>query len=302
MRAVKKLYFVCLLITAAAAAGCGGSVKYDQPAETKMAKRQVTDDLGRQVTVPADIRRVVSLAPDLTEDVFAVGAGDRLVGVTTFCNFPEQAKAIQKVGDTMTPNMESIIALKPDVVLVSTASQIETFAKTLEQNNIAVYVTDPRSLDEMLRDLKQLGDLLGTRERADELVASLQQRIDAVTSSVPADDKQHQRVFVQVSREPLFTIGKQSFLTDLVARAGGRSVTADVDSAYPRLSKETAARLDPQVIILSESDDDLEPNEIFKSSPAVKNGRVYKINADILSRPGPRLIDALEQVAKSLGK
>ena len=115
--------------------------------------RQVTDDLGRVVTVPVKITRVVSTAPSVTENVFAVGAGDRLVGVTTFCDYPEEAKAIAKVGDTLNPNMETIVALKPDVVLVSTASQIEAFMKTLEANGIAVYVTSPATLDDVFKHL-----------------------------------------------------------------------------------------------------------------------------------------------------
>jgi ABC-type Fe3+-hydroxamate transport system substrate-binding protein len=105
------------------------------------------------------------------------------------------------------------------------------------------------------------------------------------------------RVFLQISNEPLFTIGTGSFLTDLVRLAGGESVTANVETAYPQLSKETAAALDPDAIILSDSEDNREPNIAFKNSSAVKSGRVFKINADIISRPGPRLVDALEQIA-----
>jgi iron complex transport system substrate-binding protein len=108
------------------------------------------------------------------------------------------------------------------------------------------------------------------------------------------------RVVIQVSREPLFTIGKGAFLNDLIARAGGESITANVETAFPKLSKETASALNPDVIILSDSEDNQEANEAFENSPAVKNGRVYKINADIISRPGPRLVDALEQIAKFL--
>jgi iron complex transport system substrate-binding protein len=107
-------------------------------------------------------------------------------------------------------------------------------------------------------------------------------------------------VFVQVSKEPLFTIGKDAFLNSVITFAGGASVTADVETAFPKLSKETASALNPEAIILSDSEDNQEPNEAFKNSPAVKNGRVYKVNADILSRPGPRLVDALEQIAKDL--
>jgi iron complex transport system substrate-binding protein len=261
-------------------------------------KRVVNDDLQRRVAVPIKVTRAVSLAPSVTENVFAVGAGDRLVGVTTFCNYPEEAKSIAKIGDTMTPNMETIVALKPDVVLVSTASQIEAFTKTLEANGIAVYVSNPTTLDGVLNGLESLGHLFGTEEMVDRLVPALRQRVGDV--SLKAGNVQKVRVFVQISREPLFTIGNGSFLNDVIERAGGESVTAGVEAAFPKLSPEAAVAYDPDAIIISDSSDNQEPNGAFKNSPAVKNRRVYKINADILSRPGPRLVDALEQIAKLL--
>ena len=282
-------------------AGCRGAANDNvaNSAILTVPMRVVTDDLGRTVNVPVKITRIVSLAPNLTENIFAVGAGDRLVGVTTFCNYPEQAKEIAKIGDTMNPNMELIVALKPDIVFVSTASQIEAFMKTLEVNGIAVYVTNPASLDGVLKNLTQLGDIFGTQEQTEKLVNDLQRRV-AAANPPPAYLLIHPTVFVQISKEPLFTIGKSSFLTEIVARAGGHSVTADIDSAYPKISKETALALNPEIIILSDSEDNREPNDVFKSSTAVKNARVYKVNADLLSRPGPRLVDALEQIAKDL--
>ncbi|MFZ1701580.1 MAG: cobalamin-binding protein [Pyrinomonadaceae bacterium] len=290
---------LCVLASAALLGACTSDPSVKPAANTNtQTNRTVADDLGRPVTVPAKIMRIVSLAPNLTEMIFAVGAGDRLVGVTTFCNFPEQANSIAKIGDTMTPNMESIVALRPDVVFVSTASQIETFTKTLSDNGIAVYVTNPITIEDVLKNLKQLGELFRTEPVADALVSDLKQRINRVSDRVGLDERT--RVFVQISREPLFTIGKESFLNAVLVKAGGVSVTADVETAFPKLSKETALALRPDVIILSESDDNLEPNEVFRNSPAVKNGRVYMVNADILSRPGPRLVDAIEQIAAEL--
>lgn len=260
--------------------------------------RDIADDLGRKIKIPEKVERVVSLAPNLTENIFAVGAGDRLVGVTTFCNYPEEARKIQKIGDTMNPNMETIVALKPQIVFVSTASQIETFTKTLESQKITVFVTNPTSLEGVLSNLRQLGDIFGTQERTSILLNELQERIIAVDER--ARDKPKVKTFVQISKEPLFTIGKESFLTEIIERAGGVSATKDVATAYPKLSKETALALNPDAIILSESPDNLEPNDAFKNSPAVKNGKVFKINADILSRPSPRIVDALEQIAGAL--
>ncbi len=262
--------------------------------------RQTVDDLGRNITVPVKIERAISLAPSITESIFAIGGGDRLVGVTTYCNYPEKANSIAKVGDTLNPNLETIISLKPQVVFVSTASQIEAFTNTLASNGVAVYVLDAKSLEGMLQNLRQLGELFGTTDRAERVVADLQRRVNFVGEVVA--DKKPVRVFVQFSKEPLFTIGRQSFLNEVLEKAGAVSVTTDVESAFPKLSKETAAALQPDALILSRSDDNTEPNDAFKGSPAVVNGRVFSIDADILSRPGPRLVDAMEQITQDLYK
>lgn len=274
--------------------------------ENQTKTREVTDDLGRNVRVPERIERAISLAPSLTEMIFAIGAGDRLVGVTTYCDFPPEAQAIQKVSDTQTPNIENIVALNPEVVLVTTASQLEAFMKTLEEQGIAVYVTNPTNLDGVFRNLVQLGDLFEQTERAEDLALSLSRRVSYVTHQTSyqrppaAVQRERPRVFFQISNEPLFTIGKDSFLTEIVESAGGVLVTKNVATAYPKLSKETALALNPGVIILSDSEDNREPNDVFRNSPAVKNGRVIRVNPDLISRPGPRLIDALEQIAREL--
>lgn len=292
---VLRVTFVAALIVCGLVfSGCTDK----KPEVTGRNFRIAKDDLGRSVKLPGKVERAISLAPSLTEAIFAVGAGDRLVGVTTYCNYPEETKAIEKIGDTQTPNIERIITLKPDVVFVSTASQLEAFLQTLEQQNISVYVTNPVDLDDVIRNLRTLGSIFGIEKRAEDLIGELEQRAKAVEESVK--DKPRPKVFVQISNEPLFTIGKESFLTEIVNRAGGQSVTRDVATAYPKLSKETALAMNPDAVILSDSEDNREPNGVFKNSPAVKNGRVYRVNADIISRPGPRLVDALEEISKRL--
>lgn len=259
---------------------------------------EVIDDLGRPVRIPVNIERAISLAPNLTENIFAIGAGNKLIGVTTFCNYPKETEKIAKIGDTINPNLEAIIALKPQIVFVSTASQVESFTKTLEQQKIAVFVTNPSNIEGVYQSLFQLGEVLNEKEKANLLVESLKKRAAEIeTRTASAKDT---KVFVQISKEPLFTIGKTSFITDLINRAGGLSVTANIAEAYPKFSKETALALQPEAIILSDSEDNREPNEVFKDSPAMKNGKIFKINADLLSRPGPRMFEALEQIAKAL--
>ena len=290
---LRGLVLLSLLLVGVLSVGCS-----NEPSKVAAPVRFLQDDLGRSVKLPGKVERVVSLAPSLTESIYAVGAGEKLVGVTTYCNYPDAAMAVEKVGDTQTPNIERIVALKPDVVFVSTASQLEAFMATLDQQGIAVYVMDAKSVGEVIDDLRTLGKLLSIENSAEQLATALAERVskvEAIASSKP-------RVFIQISNEPLFTVGKDSYLTEVVEKAGGESVTKDIASGYPKLSKETASAMSPDVIILSNSEDNREPNAVFRNSPAVKNGRIYRINADIISRPGPRLVDALEQIAGFLQK
>ena len=194
------------------------------------------------------VERIVSLAPNLTEIVYAIGAGDRLVGNTTFCDYPAEARTVQKVGDTLHPSIERIIALKPQMVFISTASQLEAFTKQLNDQQIAVYVTNPRSLDEMFDSMTKLGELIGTNDRANQVVSEFRQRANKIQKTTK--QAKPVSVFYQVSGEPLYTIGREAYLTDLVRRAGGVSVTADVPNAFPRYSDEAALAARPEAIIL----------------------------------------------------
>ena len=270
--------------------------------QTKSETRQVVDEAGRTVTLPVKIERIVSLAPNLTEIVYAVGAGDLLVGNTEYCDYPAAAKSVAKIGDTMHPSVERIIALKPQIVLVSTASQLEAFTKQLDQQNIAVYVTNPRSLDEIFHSITVLGDMFGHSKQAALVATDLHKRTDAIEAKVSRIKPVN--VFYQVSGEPLYTIGRDAYLTDLVRRAGGVSVTADVPGAFPRYSDEAALTARPEAIILPIGGAMGAANSTvagpLRDSPAALNNRVYKINDDHLSRPGPRLVDGLEEMARAL--
>jgi len=263
---------------------------------------QVTDEAGRRVTLPTKIDRIISLAPNLTEIVYAVGAGDRLVGRTSYCDYPPEAKSVTEIGDTLHPSVERIIALKPQIVLVSTASQLENFTRQLDEQKIAVYVTNPQSLDQVFRSIEKLGGLFGTSDVATKLVNDLRRRDQSI--QIATAPLKQVRVFYQVSDEPLYTIGREAYLTDLIARAGGVSVTADIPTAFPRFSDEAALASKPDAIILpsggSMGNANSKPAAALKTSPAVLNNRVYKINDDLLSRPGPRLVDGLEQSARAL--
>jgi iron complex transport system substrate-binding protein len=251
---------------------------------------------------PTRVTRVVSLAPNLTEIVFAVGAGDKLVGRTSYCDYPPEAKAVAEIGDTLHPSIERIIALKPQVVLISTSSQLEVFTQQLQNQNIAVVVTDPHDLEGVFRSITQVGEMLGQKDQADLLVTKLRERANTVEQAVKG--KTPVRVFYQVSGEPLYTAGHDAFVTDLMRRAGITSVTADVPGAWPKYSNESALAAKPDAIILptggSMGSANSDVTEALRQSPAVLQGRVYKINDDYLTRPGPRAIDGLEAMARAL--
>ena len=225
-----------------------------------------------------------------------------MVGDTTYCDYPSEARNVAKVGDTLHPSIERIISLKPQVVLVSTASELEAFTKQLDQQGITVYVTNPGSLEEVFRSIETLGDLFGNHEQAAKLAADLQRRAAAVDTVVA--NAKPVRVFYQVSDSPLYTIGRDAFQTDLIRRAGGVSVTADVPGAFPRFSDEAALAARPDAIILPTGGSMGGANSTvvapLRNSPAVSNNRVYKINEDHLQRPGPRLVDGLEEMARAL--
>src|SRR5882672_10563338 len=173
---------LCLLVIAMFAIGLTPSCssRLNHPSSPAAETREVTDEAGRRVRLPLKIERIVSLAPNLTEIVYAVGAGDRLVGRTRYCDYPPEVKNVAEIGDTMTPSIERVIALKPQVVLVSTASQLEAFTRQLNQQQIAVYVTDPRSLDEVFRSIETLGDLFDHHDVTASIVTALRARAAAV--------------------------------------------------------------------------------------------------------------------------
>ena len=289
-----RLAFVLLLLSSACS--------IHPPATGDIQTRTITDDAGREVKLPQQVDSVVSLAPNLTEIVFAVGGGDRLVGRTSYCDYPAEAKAVAEVGDTLHPSLERIISLKPQVVLVSTASQLEVFTQQLKSQNIAVFVTDPRDLEGVFRSIKQVGEILGQDGPANALINKLRTRAVFIEAAVkPARPV---RVFYQLSAEPLYTAGRDAFVTDLMRRAGATSVTADVPGAWPKYSAESALAARPEAIILptggSMGSGNSTVTEALRQSPAAVQGRVYKINDDHLVRPGPRAIDGLEAMARAL--
>ena len=267
-----------------------------QKHQAPSADRVFIDEQGRAVKINPDPQRIISLAPSVTETLFALGLSDRIVGVTSYCDYPPEAAQKERVGDTMRPSLEKIIALKPDLVIASTASQLEQFVQRLDELGVPIYVSNPRLLDDVLSSIERIGEITGVKERALELSRTLRGRIDAIERKSAALGKP--KVLFILGTEPLITVGKASFVSDLIRRAGGESISDDVSDDYPQYSLETAVAKQPEVIFLQAGESDL-PSRL-KQTPAARADRVYRLNDDLLLRPGPRIVDGLEQMAAKI--
>lgn len=273
-----------------------GSTSCSNRSSTASYSRTVVDELGRSVKVPERPQRIVSLAPSITETLFAVGAGDRVAGVTTYCDYPPEAQTKQKVGDTLKPNIEKIIGLSSDLVIVSTSSQLEQYIRTLDDVHIPVYISNPRNLEQVVQSITSLGRLVGADDRAEELAASMTARIENVSRRL--EGTATPRVLFLLGTEPLITVGRGTFMDDLIERAGGHSISSDTTGDYPQYSLETAVAKRPEIIFI-QFDEKLLPDRL-KQTPAGFAGRVYHLDDDLVSRPGPRIVEGLERMAAKI--
>lgn len=266
-------------------------------AESFTSTQAFTDEIGRQVKVRSNPQHIISLAPSITETLFALKLEDRVVGVTSYCDFPDAAKAKEKVGDTLKPNLERLITLKPDLVIVSTASQLEKITHQLDALEIPVFVTNPKSVTGVLNSVRKLGEVTGAGEQAESLIAAMQSRIANVQKQT--SNQIAPRVLYILQLSPLITAGKNTFINDLLTQAGGRSISGDEAADYPQFSRETAIARAPEVIIVPESHGTELVNieavkQAFATTPAIKNNRIVRVNPDWIDRPGPRIVEGLE--------
>ncbi len=297
----RLLIAFCILLMALSA-GCNSINPSLQP-NTSTDQLQFTDETGRAVQLTASPQRIISLAPNITEMLFALGLGERIAGVTSYCDYPAEAKAKAKIGDTLQPNPERIIALKPDLVIISTSSQLEKITRQLDELKIPVYVTNPRTVREVIASIRRLGQLTGANARAEELVSRMNRRLDAVEQQVSSRTKP--RVFYVLQNSPLITAGKNTFINDLINLAGAQSISGDEAKDYPQFSRETVIARAPEVIIIPQSHGTDTVNEAdlrrdFATTPAVRNNRIVRVNPDLIDRPGPRIVDGLEQLANAV--
>ncbi len=267
------------------------------------ASRELNDELGRRVTLPDEPKRVVCLAPSLTETVYALGLGEVVVGVTDFTDYPPEAQKKPSVGGLTDASLEKIVSLHPDLVLaIKELNQKET-VEELERLGVPVYVVDPQGLRGIMASIQHVGDALNRTLDASRLLKRLEERRAAVAARV--ERRPRPKVFVVIWYDPVITAGSRSFITDLIGAAGGQSATADIDQAWPQISLEEVLRRSPDFLLLVQgihggiSLDDLKLRAGWDQLEAVSNRRVIYMG-ERLFRPSPVAFGALEQLAKEL--
>ena len=296
-------------VIAALAALCAGgapmaSAQTGAAAKTARAVRHVTDDSGTDVAVPVEVDRIVTLAPNLTETVYALGLEDKLAADTTYCDVPAAAKSKPHVGGPANPNLEAIVAARPDLILATTMTSRET-VDSLRKLGIALYFSDPHTVRAMLATTSTIAQISGAEAKGAAVVADLQARLDALHARL--DEKPYQHVLFVVWEDPLITIGQNTFVADALKWAGGESaIQAKQD--WPQVSLEEVLRIEPDYIVLTpdhaETDNskvvnDLRGRAVWRDLRAVKLGRVALADEEFI-RPSPGLVASIESLARQL--
>jgi iron complex transport system substrate-binding protein len=266
--------------------------------------REVTDEAGRTVRIRQPVRRIVSLAPSLTETVYALGLQDFLVGDTDYCDYPADAQKKTKVGGGINPSLEEIATLHPDLVLVTKGfNRLET-VHALETLGISSYATDPHTVEEISTSSRKLADILGAPAAGASLAEDMQRRLTELQQRLSALPPR--RVLFVVWTQPLISVGKNTFIADALRRAGAVSIV-DSEQDWPQVNLEEVARLQPEYLVFAASHSEAAPREIeelgslpgWQLIDAVTNRR-YAIISDAVNRPAPRIITAIEDLARQL--
>jgi iron complex transport system substrate-binding protein len=262
------------------------------------------DEVGREVIVPLPPRRIISLAPNITEILFDLGLEEEIVGVSIHCNFPEKAKTRVRVGSYISLDFETIISLKPDLIIATGAGNTREMVERLEKLGFHTYVIYPKNVDGILLSIDHIGQVVGRKKEAATIINDMttrREKIKELTQGLPQP-----RVFLQIGEAPIVTVGKGSFADDLIRLAGGRNVAGDEKKMYPRFGMEEILKRAPEVIIISSMNPKGDYQKVFqdwtrwKTIPAVKNGRIHLIDSDLIDRPSPRIVDGLEEIARIL--
>ena len=261
------------------------------------------DELGRAVTLEKAPQRIVSLAPNVTEILFALGLGDKVVGVTNFCNYPEEAKQKEKVGMLLNPNIEKILTLKPDLVVWNTEGENkQTFIK-LSKLGLKIFIISPRTIEALFNSIINVGNVCDKRKEAEDLVSSMKKRLSSIEEKLKGVKKV--KVLFLLDLKPLISVSKNSFHGEMIEFAKGENIESSSPDRYPRISWEEVVKQRPDVIIVSNHREDFRKlfaefknNPAVRATPAFENNRVHEVKSDLVDRLAPRIIYGFEKLAK----
>ena len=263
--------------------------------------RTVTDEIGRSVNISPAPQRIVSLAPGITETLYALGLDDKIAGVTTFCDWPAAARTKPRIGGFTNPSIEKIVSLKPDLIIATADGNRKDTVMQLERLRLPVYVTNPSDTNGILRSILHIGEITNREKDAGILVGKLQKRLNNIT--VQIRQKRKPRVFFQIGLEPVVTAGKGTLINEVIERAGGVNIAGHDVARYPRYSAEGIMGASPEIILFAPMVNDKEFTMVksfwqkFEGIPAVKNNKIYPIKTDLISRASPRIVDAIEKMS-----
>ena len=289
-----------LVLLLTVAAGCGRRVEQPAPPAAPAAgpyPMTVLDDAGKQVEIAAEPQRIVSLLPSLTETLFALGLGERVVGVTNFCNYPAEVDGKERVGGLFDLNAEKILALEPEVVLSGQMKGAQEVLRTLETAGVTVVVFDPATMEDIGRVIRSVAKLAGVAEKGEELAGEITAGRTAMTAQVAAVAAEKPQVFVLLDTEKIFTVGDGEYMSEMITEAGGVNAASGQGEGWLELSEEKLFELDPDIIIATfPMREQILARPGWQALQAVKEGRVYDVDGDLVSRPGPRVVLGLQEL------
>jgi iron complex transport system substrate-binding protein len=312
---LKKTLCILTVFIVLALLFIGGCSPNDQQVEPELPAEEivvsepsgevvVTDQVGREVVFTEIPDKIISLSPSNTEVVFALGLEDRLVGVTEYCNYPPEAQEKEIVGGFSTPNIERIMELQPDLIIASTIHAEEV--PRMEELGMTVLVIESSTLIDLYTSISLVAEVTGVTSNGEALIASIQQRIQAVEAIVgQISAEERVRVYYEVYSDPLMSAGKQAFINEIISLAGGINIFGDLDESYPQISAEVVADRQPEVILYPDYHGTAETviqamvtRPGWENVPAVTSGNVFAISDDSFARPGPRVVEAVEEAAR----
>ncbi len=254
------------------------------------------------MTFPFPPKRIVSLAPNITEILFSLGLDEEVVGVSIHCNYPEKAKDRVRVGSYISIDFERVISLRPDLVIATGAGNPREMVERLERLGFPTYAIFPKRFDDVLQSIRHLGQVVAKEKEALSIIESMQRRKERVIERTK--NLSRPKVFLQIGEAPIVTVGKGSFGDDLIRLSGGENIAGNDREMYPRLGMEEILKRSPEVILISSMNPRGDYEKAFrewerwKMIPAVKQGRIYLIDSDLIDRPSPRIIEGLEEMAR----